>query len=685
MSIDNYRSRLASPAVRIFAASGLLSLIAGGNSHAADLPAANPPAFAAAPASYWEGFYAGAHVGYAIGTSNYTDTKTGPGSQSIDDGDGLAGPSFGGLQAGANHVFPSGALIGAEANISFPNHLSPVQTQFSPAAGMYTVEDKVEMFGTLTGRAGYSIGNWMGYANAGFAFDRDLLTRTQLSGANPGAADTPLATRLGWTVGFGAEWALTQNWSAKAEFQFMDFSGSNVTFPAGAQHYNSDLTLETVQVGLNYRWGDRADQQTGGEALPTNPSNWNVHGQSTSIYQANLPFSAPYTGPQSLSPGYEARDTVSVDAFIGYRIADGTAIYFNPEIFQGFGLDGTFGLAGFPNGEAQKAGFLFPRYNTAKLYVRQTFGFGGEQETLEDGPMQLPEKVDVSRLTLTFGKMPVTDVFDNNAYSHDPRGSFMNWALMDAGAFDYAADQYGYTLGAAVELNQKNWALRAGYFLEPTKPNGNDYDAHLLTRGQYIGELEERYSIFSQPGKLRLTGWYSLAWAGSFADTLADPALLNAPGGPDIAATRKVRPEYGFIVNFEQAVTEDFGLFSRASWQDGQTEIMAFTDINESFSLGGVLKGTSWGRPDDKIGVAGVLNGISKEYRAFLAAGGLGILIGDGQLPQYGAEKIVEAYYLYSVSKSVSLTADYQFFDDPAYNPQRGPVSVAAGRLHVEF
>ena len=237
---------------------------------------------------------------------------------------------------------------------------------FAPGGGSYTVEDKVEMYGAVSGRAGYSFGSWMAYGTAGFAFDRDRLTRTQL---NSGATDTPFATRLGWTVGAGAERALTQNWSAKVEYQFLDFGRAAVSFPSG-EHYDSNLALQTVQIGLNYRFGDRPDWPTANGGTPAAQASWNVHGQSTSIYQANLPFSAPYTGPQSLSPGYDARDTVSLDAFLGYRVMDGTEIYYNPELFQGVGLDGTHGLAGFPNGEAQKAGFLFPRYNTARLFVR---------------------------------------------------------------------------------------------------------------------------------------------------------------------------------------------------------------------------------------------------------------------------------------------------------------------------
>jgi high affinity Mn2+ porin len=228
-------------------------------------------------------------------------------------------------------------------------------------------------------------------------------------------------------------------------------------------------------------------------------------------------------------------------------------------------------------------------------------------------------------------------------------------------------------------LNQKTWAVRGGYFLAPTVQEGNDYDTNFFRRGQYIVEGEDRYSLFSQPGKIRIGAWLSSAFAGSFAATLANPALnLN------IAATRKGRIEYGFYGNLEQAVTSDFGVFARLSWRNGQTEILSFADIDRSLAMGGVLKGTSWGRPGDQIGVAGVINGLSAEYRAFLAAGGLGDIIGDGAL-NYREEKILETYYAYRLEKWSTFTLDYQFVADPAYNADRGRVHIFSDRLHAEF
>jgi high affinity Mn2+ porin len=337
------------------------------------------------------------------------------------------------------------------------------------------------------------------------------------------------------------------------------------------------------------------------------------------------------------------------------------------------------GAAGFPNGEAQKSNFPYPHYNTSRLFVRQTFGFGGEQEELASGQLQLAQKVDISRLTVQAGKFAVIDVFDGNAFAKDTRKDFMNWSLWAPGAFDYSADKVGLTYGVTAELNQKQWALRGGYFLMVAESNSNHFDTRVGERGQYAIELETRFSLLGQPGKLRTMGWVDSANMGSFRETLDNPAL-----NLDIAQTRRGRLKVGYVVNLEQAITEDIGLFGRWSWNDGKTETLAFTDINSSLAGGLSIKGTKWGRPDDVVGIGGAVNAISQDYRDFLAAGGLGVLIGDGAL-NYRKERILEAYYAYSVNKNVTLTADYQLITNPAYNADRGPVSIFSGRLHAEF
>jgi high affinity Mn2+ porin len=398
-------------------------------------------------------------------------------------------------------------------------------------------------------------------------------------------------------------------------------------------------------------------------AWAIDPNSWNVHGQFTYVEQGYPAFHSPYQGGNSLSGASQIQNTTSATAFVGYRPWDGTEVYVNPELMQGLGLNNTLGVASFPNGEAQKSDFPMPRFNVARVFMRQTFGL-------------------VSRITVTAGKFAVTDIFNVNAFAGDPRTTFLNWNIYGGGSYDWTMDKISYTWGAAAELNQKYWAFRAGYFLVPVVSNVNNFDTHIPERGEYISELELRYSLFSQPGKLRLMGWANIASAGSYADALALP--VTTPNFPDITLTRKVRTNYGFVANVEQAITNDLGVFSRATWSPGLVEIIGWTDCNKSLSFGTVLKGNAWGRPDDKIGVAGVVEGLSPQARAYFTACGLGILIGDGQL-NYRPEQILEAYYAYSLNNWATLTFDYQFIVNPAYNADRGPVSIFSGRLHAEF
>ena len=443
--------------------------------------------------------------------------------------------------------------------------------------------------------------------------------------------------------------------------------------------------MQALNLGLNYHFGQpEADAATSRASEPwlIDPDNWNIHGQFTFIGQGYPPFHSPYEGPQSLTGNSQFKNTISATAFIGFRPWDGTEVYIDPELMQGFGLSNTFGVAAFPNGEAQKSNFPMPRVDIARIFVRQTFGLGGEQETIEDGPNQIAGKQDISRITITAGKFVVTDFFDTNAYANDPRTDFLNWNIYGGGSYDLTMDKLSYTWGAFAELNQKQWALRAGYFLVPTTSNVNTFDMQIPSRGEYVAELEWRYSLLSQPGKVRLFGWENRATAGSYAEAVALPS--TSPNYPDITLTREVRNNYGFVVNAEQALTNDVGIFSRITWDAGQTEKIGWTDCDASASLGAVVKGTSWGRTGDVIGIGGVIEALSPKAQAYFEAGGLGILIGDGKL-SYRTERVLEAFYAYSVNKVATLTFDYQLFVNPAYNADRGPVSIFAARLHLEF
>ncbi|WP_197433689.1 MULTISPECIES: carbohydrate porin [unclassified Bradyrhizobium] len=654
--------------LRTSAGLGLGMLVLPGASFAADLPLKAP----ALKAVYdWTGLYIGAHAGYSRGSSSFVLSDP-----AATVGSGQFSGMIGGVQASYNYRLASGLLFGVEGDLSFPNYITSNSIVSFLATPRAAATQQWDYSASVRGRVGYASGLWLFYATGGLAWMGERFFSTPAAGDG----EKILHTRLGWIAGAGVEYGFAPHWSARLEYLYSRFENASVTFPS-ATHYTSSLDLQSVRVGLNRKIDlpGSPNYRPSASLDDTESNRWEIHGQTTYLPQGYPSFRALYSGPNSLSPAAQAKATWSNSLFLNARLWEGGEVYYNPELLQGFGLNDTVGAAGFPNGEAQKSNFPYPHYNTSRLFLRQTFGFGGEQEELPSGPGQLAGKVDVSRLTLQAGKFPVVDVFDGNAYAKDTRKDFMNWSLWAPGAFDYSADKVGLTYGVSAELNQKHWALRGGYFLMVAESNSNHFDTRAPERGQYVIELETRYSLFSQPGKLRTLGWLTSAYMGSFRETLDNPAL-----NLDITQTRKGRTKYGYVINLEQAITDDLGLFARWSWNDGRTETMTFSDINGSLSGGLSIKGTKWGRPDDVIGIGGAVNAISRDFRDFLAVGGLGVLVGDGAL-NYRRERVLETYYSLALSKAFTLTADYQLIVNPAYNADRGPISIFSGRLHGEF
>ncbi len=406
-----------------------------------------------------------------------------------------------------------------------------------------------------------------------------------------------------------------------------------------------------------------------------------VHGQSTVIDQATLPFHAPYAGANSLTPRI-GRETFDATLYVGFRPWRGAEVWADPEIDQGFGLDNTLGVAGFPSGEAYKVGKSTPYFRLPRLFLRQTIDLGGESQKVDADLNQLAGSRTANRVVITVGKFGVTDVFDTNAYAHDPRGDFLNWALIDTGTFDYAADAWGYTYGAAVEWYQGRWTLRAGAFDLTVVPNNSRLDP-TFGQDQYIVEIEERHNIGGQDGRLMLTGYLTRARMGTFADAIALAAGTGQP--PSTASVRRYQSRTGVSLDLEQALRDDLGLFVRGGVADGRFEPYEFTDVDETFAVGLSLSGKRWGRKDDTVGIAGVINGISKIHQEYLADGGLGILVGDGKLPHPGPEAIVETYYKIALTSHLALSLDGQLVTNPGYNRDRGPAPLLAARLHAQF
>jgi high affinity Mn2+ porin len=404
-----------------------------------------------------------------------------------------------------------------------------------------------------------------------------------------------------------------------------------------------------------------------------------VHFQQTLIDQWHAPFSAPYSGEYSLAPHEKAKLSFTSTAFIGCRLWSGASLYFNPEVAGGSGLSGARGIAGFTNGETFRIGNPAPQLYLARLYLRQVWALSNNRVLLEDGPNQLGGAAPQHYLALSVGKISIADYFDQNNYSHDPRTQFLNWSLMSNGAWDYPANTRGYTVGAVVEYVTPTFALRAATTLVPKEANGPSLNYHYGQAHSETLELTRSYHVAQHPGIVRLLAYRTVANMGDYRQA----AALEVP---DITATRAVgRTKTGLGISAEQELTPAVGAFGRLSYNDGKHETWAFTEIDQSASLGLVSAGTRWQRPDDRLGIAVVANGLSASHRDYLAAGGYGFIIGDGKLT-YSPEMINEVYYSLSLAHyHATISPDYQFVVHPAYNRDRGPVSVAAVRLHVAF
>lgn len=444
-----------------------------------------------------------------------------------------------------------------------------------------------------------------------------------------------------------------------------------MTPPSAAAEEASSTNAPTPNV--------ESTEVKGGSTASSQEQKWNWHAQNTDILQYNPRFSAKYSGPNSLNNANEVRETVSLDLLVGARLWRGAEAHVDGMLWQGFGLSRTLGVEGFPNGEAFRLGAADPNVTFARVFIRQTIGLGGEQETVEDDALHLAGKEDISRVTITVGKMSAKDIFDNNAYANDPRTQFMNWGLMANEGWDYPADSLGYETGLAAELNQPDWSLRYGFFQVPERQNGMAQDFNYLKAWSMVAEAERRYKIAGHPGAIRFLGFLTEANMVDLRAALSNPNLDTG-----IEEARAYRQKYGFGLNMEQEIVTNVGCFMRLGWNDGKTEGWVFSDVNKTVSLGASLRGALWNRPNDTLGAAGVLNGLSRDQRDFFAAGGLGILGGDGKI-NYALEQVAEVYYDIDIWKTVHMSLDYQFVKNPACNRDRGPVSFLGVRLHWEL
>ena len=345
------------------------------------------------------------------------------------------------------------------------------------------------------------------------------------------------------------------------------------------------------------------------------------------------------------------------------------------------GLANTLGVAGFPSGEAYKIGNWKPYYRMPRAFLRQTFALR-EQGPVESGPNALADTKAVNNVTLTMGTFAAVDIFDTSSYTHDPRADFLKWAVVESGAFDYAADSWGYTIGATIEWTQGDWMLRSGYLALSTMPNGDSLQTN-FSQNSVVGEVEPRLKWMGRAGAIRGLAFVDRGSLATYEDAIGLAASTQTR--PDPASVHRGNRKSGYSFNLEQEIVDGVGVFARFSVNIGKVEAIEFTEINRSIAAGLSIKGSRWHRGDDTVGIAAAVNGVSSQAQAYFVAGGNGISIGDGQLPNSASEQIVETYYAARLSRNLTISVELQHIANPAYNADRGPVKVFGLRVHAEF
>ncbi len=393
-----------------------------------------------------------------------------------------------------------------------------------------------------------------------------------------------------------------------------------------------------------------------------------LHFQQTLIMQANNNFPSPYEGQNSFLSREPPALSVTSNFILDVHLPDRFTVTFDPELSGGKALSGALGIAAFTNGDAFRIGKPTPQLSTGEYYVKKSFALSGPGSA-EDG----------TRLTLVLGKFSIVDFFDRNAYSNDARTQFMNWALMNNGAWDYPADTRGYIPGFVAEYLTPVYTLRFAATMQTSSANGPNFDPNIAKAHGFTLQGGYAYRLGSLPGKVRLLLYYNIGRFGNYNEATTNPVYNH-----DITLTREYgRTKVGFGLNLQQKLCGGVGLFARIGWDNGQSETWSYTEIDRTVSAGILAKPDLFGRKYDTFGVAGAVDGLSNAHRAYLASGGYGFIIGDGKLPHYGLESILETFYSFRVDRLLALTADYQFIVNPAYNMDRGPVNVFGLRAHV--
>ncbi len=428
---------------------------------------------------------------------------------------------------------------------------------------------------------------------------------------------------------------------------------------------------------------------------------FSLHYQATVIGQYKPTFNAPYSGENSLKPETESQYSFTTTLFAGVRIGKYGALFINPEGASGAGLSGALGIGASTNGETYRVGNPALTFSLARLFYSQIFPLkaaGSQKSAISDKKKEFDsvklisdssyQSPDINQLggylpekyfKVTLGKISVSDFFDKNDFSHDPRTQFMSWGLMSNGAWDYPADVRGYTPSLVLEYFSPKWEYRYALSLEPLTANSSEINYNIGEARAHTIEVANHFSLGEKKGTLRLLGFLNTANMGSYTEALRQKSYL-----PDVISTRQIgRTKYGLGLSADMKYNDWIGMFGRLSWNDGNNETWAFTEIDQSISAGLSFDGKKWHREHDNVGVALVASVLSDIHKKYIAAGGKGFVLGDGKL-NYGIETLAEIFYTLNVwQEKLKLTSVYQFIVNPGYNQDRGPVSVFSLRLHL--
>jgi hypothetical protein len=417
----------------------------------------------------------------------------------------------------------------------------------------------------------------------------------------------------------------------------------------------------------------------------SNTAKWWISGQANFVFQAHGDFYAQYSGPNSFRNTGEHATSRVMTLFTGYEFTPRIALYLDVEETGGDGLSTALGIAGFVNLDVVRNPTLGQQPYIGRFMIQQIIPLSSERIESERTPLALQTEMPVRSLSIRFGKFAMADFFDNNVGGTDSHYQFLNWTADNNGAWDYAADTRGYTVGLMFDYEDRNWGLRFAEALMPKVANGPNLDADVARARAENVELELRPTLIKNlHTTLRLINFVNHGNMGDYSQAVK-LYLNHVTPTPDVTATRvQGTVKYGFGVNLEQELANDVFAFARWGWADDKKESYCYTEVESTLEAGVYTRGGRWKRPLDRAGAVFISNGISAAHQSYLANGGLGFLLGDGGLT-YGRETIEEAFYDAHVWRGAYFSFDIQHVNNPGYNQVRGPVTVPGVRLHLEF